>query len=312
MDKIPVTIVTGALGSGKTTFVNQVLTAEHGLRIGVIVNEFGEVGIDSELIVSSKEQMIELANGCVCCTVRGDLVEAAKQLIATNRIDYLLVETSGLAEVIPVAMAFTVGDLEEKCDLDSIICVIDAENYYDNTRRHLSALEQLQASDIVLLNKVDLVTPERIEDIKEDIKKKLPNATIIETVKATAPLKMLLGVGKFDIEKTKSWVVEEEEHTHEHVESCACKTGPVDSDKVQEFLENLPDNIYRAKGILCIKESKPGEADELRIIFHKVGKRTGLEFSRPFEENESRETKIVFIGTELKPKELQKGLEKCG
>lgn len=309
--KMPVTIITGALGSGKTTFVNSILTADHGLRVGIIVNEFGEVGIDSELIVSSKENMIELANGCVCCTVRGDLVEATKDLIATKKIDYLLVETSGLAEVIPVAMAFTVGDLEERCELDSIICVIDAENYYDNARRHLSALEQLQASDIVLLNKVDLVKKEQIEEIKADIKKKLPSATIIETVKASAPLKMLLGVGKFDIEKTKTWEVAEDEHAHEHAESCVARTGPIDSDKVQEFLENLPDTIYRAKGILCMKESKPGEADELRIIFHKVGKRTGLEFSRPFEEGEIRETKIVFIGTELKPKELQKKLEKC-
>ena len=311
--KIPVTIVTGALGAGKTTFVNYVLTAEHGLKIGVIVNEYGAVGIDGDIIVASKERMIELPNGCICCTVRGDLVEASKKLIATKKIDYLMIETSGLAEVIPVAMTFNAPELIKKAELDSIICVIDAENFDENMKRNRTALEQLQCADIVLLNKVDLVDKKKVEEIKKDVKKKVPKSQILETVKGRANLKLLLGVAKFDADKHLVWKRTEHEHAHDPgIEAFSCVAGAVDSDKVQAFLENLPDNIFRAKGILCIKESEAGAGDELRIVFQKVGKRTELEFTRPWEEGEEKQTKLVFIGTKLKPKELQKKLDSCG
>lgn len=311
--KIPVTIVTGALGAGKTTFVNYVLTAEHGLRIGVIVNEFGAVGIDSQLIATSeKEQLVELPNGCICCTVRGDLVQAAKELLATQKVDYLLVETSGLAEVVPVAQTFVMGELEEETDLDSILCIIDAEHYDENISRNLTALEQLQCSDIVLLNKIDLISEERKKEIKKDITQKVPKAQVLETVKGRAPVDLLIGVGKFDTEKPLEWEKRAHEHAHDPgIQAVACTTGPVDSDNVQVFLDNLPPNIFRAKGILCIKESQPGARDELRVIFQKVGKRTELEFSRPWEEGERKETKVVFIGTALEPKKLQKELDVC-
>ncbi len=312
MKKIPVTIVTGALGAGKTTFVNYVLTEEHGLRIGVIVNEYGAVGIDGDLIIASKERMIELPNGCICCTVRGDLISAARKLLATKKIDYLMIETSGLAEVIPVAQTFNAPELIEKAELDSIICVIDAENYEENMKRNRTALEQLQSADLVLLNKVDLVDKKKIETIKKEIKKKISKAQIIETVKGKAPLRLLLNTAQFDTQKHLAWKKEEHEHAHATgIESYSCVTGPVDSDKIQEFWENLPDNIFRAKGIVCIKESEPGAEDELRIVFHKVGKRTEMEFTRPWKEGETKETKLVFIGTKLKPKELQKKLDAC-
>lgn len=312
MEKIPVTIVTGALGSGKTTFVNYVLTAEHGLKVGVIVNEYGAIGIDGALMMTTKEKMIELPNGCVCCTVRGDLLEAAQQLIETGKIDYLMVETSGLAEAIPVAMTFNAPSIVEKAELDSIICVLDAENYEDNMKRNQTALEQLQCADIVLLNKVDLVDKKRLDDIKKDVKKYIPNAMIIETEKGRANLKLLLGVGKFNPDKHLTW--ERKEHDHAHntgMETTSFVTGSVDPDKFEAFWTSLPENIFRAKGIICIKESKPGEGDELRVAFHKVGKRWDMEFTRPWEEGEVKETKVVFIGTKLKPKELQKGLNSC-
>ncbi len=312
MEKMPVTIVTGALGAGKTTFVNYVLTEEHGLRIGVIVNEYGAVGIDGDLIIASKERMIELPNGCICCTVRGDLIEAARKLIATKEIDYLMIETSGLAEVIPVAQTFNAPELVEKAELDSIICVIDAENYEENMKRNRTALEQLQCADIILLNKVDLIDKKKVENVKKEIKKYVPNAQIIETVKGKATLKLLLGTGTFDPDKQLEWQRKEHEHAHSTgMETASFVVGAVDSDKIQEFWEQLPDNIFRAKGIVCIKESEPGAGDELRIVFHKVGKRTEMEFSRPWEEGEKKETKVVFIGTKLRPKELQKRLDAC-
>ncbi len=312
MDKIPVTIVTGALGAGKTTFVNYVLTAEHGLKIGVIVNEYGEVGIDGDLILASKDKLIELPNGCVCCTVRGDLIEASLTLLNTKKIDYLLIETSGLAEVVPAAMTFNAPELVERAELDSIICVLDAENYEENKKRNETALEQLQNADIVLLNKIDLVDKKRTEELRKDIKKILPQAQIIDTVKGQAPLKLLLGVSKFDPDKHEVWKRSEHEHAHDTgVESYSAITGAIDSDKFQEFWTQLPENIFRAKGVVCIKESAPGAGDELRVAFHKVGKRWEMEFTRPWEEGEEKQTKVVFIGKKIKPKELQKGLDAC-
>ncbi len=312
MEKIPVTIVTGALGAGKTTFVNYVLTAEHGLKIGVIVNEYGEVGIDGDLILASKDKLIELPNGCVCCTVRGDLIEASLNLLNTKKIDYLMIETSGLAEVVPAAMTYNAPELVEKAELDSIICVLDADNYSENMKRNKTALEQLENADIVLLNKVDIVEKKKVEEIKKAIKKILPKAQIIETVKGQAPLKLLLGVSKFDQEKHGVWKRSEHEHAHDTgIESYSARTGAIDSDKFQEFWQNLPEEIFRAKGIVCIKESTPGAGDELRIAYHKVGKRWDMEFTRPWEKGEKKETKVVFIGTKLKPKELKKGLDSC-
>lgn len=311
MDKIPVTIVTGALGAGKTTFVNYVLTAEHGLKVGVIVNEYGEVGIDGALMMTTKEKMIELPNGCVCCTVRGDLLEAAQQLIKSGKVDYLMVETSGLAEAIPVAQTFNVPPLVDEAELDSIICVIDAEYFEDNMKRNKTALEQLQCADIVLLNKVDLVDKKKVDSVKKDVKKYVPNAMIIETEKGRANLKLLLGVGKFNPDKHLDWDRKEHDHAHNTgMETCSFVTGPVDSDKFEAFWTKLPDSIFRAKGIVCIKESKPGAEDEFRVAFHKVGKRWDMEFTRPWEEGEKKETRVVFIGTKLKPKELQKNLDK--
>jgi len=309
---IPVTIVTGALGAGKTTFVNHVLTEEHGLKIGVIVNEYGEVGIDGDLIIASKDKLIELPNGCICCTVRGDLIEAVRKLLATNKIDYLLIETSGLAEVIPAAMTFNAPEFIGKVELDSIICVIDAENYAENMQRNKTAFEQLQNSDIVLLNKVDIVKAETVYKIKKEIKKYVPNAQIIETEKCKAPLKLLLGVGKFDTDKQLKWKRKEHEHAHATgIESVSCVTGPVDSDKFEDFWQKLPDNIFRAKGIICIKESEKGAGDEIRVAFHKVGKRWDMDFTRPWEKGEKKQTKAVFIGTKLSKKELQKKVDSC-
>ncbi len=311
--KIPVTIITGALGSGKTTFVNHVLTAEHGLKVGVIVNEYGAVGIDGALLeTKTEEDFIELPNGCICCTVRSDLIEAAQTLIATGNIDYLMIETSGVAEAVPVAMSFSAPELIDIARIDGIICVVDAENYDENKQRNKTAIEQLEASDIVLLNKADRVEQKDIARITEDIKKHVPNAHIIETVKCNVNLKLLLGVGAFDPDKHLSWNKAEHQHAHDTgVEVVSCTTGPVDSDKAQAFLENLPKTIFRAKGILCIKESEPGLQDELRIVFQKVGAYTELEFTRPWKENENKETKVVFIGTDLRPKELQEQLENC-
>ena len=308
MEKTPVTIVTGALGAGKTTFINHILTANHGLQIGVMVNEFGSVSIDSELLIASKEKLVELPNGCMCCMVRGDIIKSALELLNTGKIDYLVVETSGLADVLPVAYTFNAPELVERAELDSILCVIDAENHEENKKNIQVTLDQLHSADIVLLNKADLVSEKYLEKIKAEIKKMVPRALILESVKGKIALEAVLGVGRFDAKEH----TEKTKHRHEDgMESVSFTTKAVDSDKVQEFLENLPANIIRAKGILCIKESEKGLDDELRIAFQKVGKRTELEFTRPWEKGEKKHTVLVFIGKKLDKKWLQKKLDTC-
>ena len=301
---IPVTIVTGALGSGKTTLINHILTSNHGLKVGVIVNEFGSIGIDSGILMTTSEKLIELPNGCICCMVREDITIAALKLIKEGKIDYLVIETSGLAEPLPVAFAFSEPQIKEYAELDSIICVIDSENCEQSLKEPI-ARDQLQSSDIVILNKVDLASS--ITHTKSLIRKYSPHTQIIESVKCSIPVNLILGSQKFDPSKLKK----EKKHMKTGFVSESFITGPVDPDKSQEFLENLPENIFRAKGILCIKESEKGSGDELRVSFQKVGKRTELEFTRPWQEGEKKETKLVFIGTKLDKKELKKSLEEC-
>lgn len=306
---IPVTIVTGALGAGKTTFVNYILTAPHGLRIGVIVNEFGEVGIDGELLVTTKEQFIELPNGCICCMVRGDLIDAADSLLNSGRIDYLVIETSGLAEALPAALAFDAPKLEGRAELDAIVCVIDAENIDEHLKLGPTIKEQMQCADIVLVSKSDLVTQKRLSQVKANVKKWVPGAVMLDAVKGRVDLSLVLGVRAMH---KREWRREEHGHAHDtEVMSVSVETGPVDPDKAQVFFESLPDSVVRAKGVVCMKESEKGAADELRVIYQKVGKRWDFEFGRPFEEGEDKRTKVVFIGKKLDKAGLKKGLEKC-
>ncbi|RMD58406.1 GTP-binding protein, partial [Candidatus Woesearchaeota archaeon] len=301
--KVPVTIVTGALGSGKTTFVNRVLTSDHGLRIGVIVNEFGEVGIDSELIVRSEEKLVELSNGCVCCSVREDLVSTVKMLVEKERVNYILLETSGLSEVVPAAMAFEATELKDIAFIDSIICLVDAVHFLDALRKHRSVREQVEVADFVLLNKADLVHRSDLDRIKEVIRDIVPQAHIIETVRADVDVRLLLGVNKPHL--VEDWKKSQHLHAHDGgISAVSAEAGAVDSDKVQEFLESLPDTVFRAKGILCIKESRPGEGDELRVSFQKVGRFVDLELTRPWLPSEEKKTKVVFIGKHLDSKAL--------
>ena len=310
MGKVPVTIVTGALGAGKTTFVNFILTADHGLKVGVIVNEFGAVGIDGELLVASKEQFIELPNGCICCTVRSDLIEAANTMLNSNKIDYLVVETSGLAEVLPAALAFDLPQLAKRAVLDSIVCVVDAENFEQHLKLGPTVLEQVQYADIVLVSKVDLVSPVQVEKVKGKVRKIVPGAVVLDVARGKANLSAILGV-RAKHEK-RDW--KKEDHAHAHnldISSVSVETDPVDPDKIQKFLEKLPDSVIRAKGIVAMKESAKGERDELRVIYHKVGRRWEFEFGRPFEKNEVRKTKLVFIGLKLDAKKLTAGAKAC-
>jgi G3E family GTPase len=312
MPLIPVSIVTGSLGSGKTTLLNYLLTENHGIRIGVIVNEFGDVGIDSELIVSNTDEMIELTNGCVCCTVRGDLVASVKQILATG-IEYILIETSGLAEPAPVANTFLASELRAQTKLDGIITVVDAENFTDALAQGETARDQVAAADVILLNKVDLVSGDELREVEDEVWGISPRVFIFRTVRCRAPLNILLATGRFNIDR---WLAGHVDDEHEHASGFAAvairQSKHLRIDEVNRFVRSLPVGIFRAKGILSIGNlADPSPEKDMRMVFHKVGKRIELFFDRPWRQGEAHETKIVLIGESVEKERWQAQLDLC-
>lgn len=317
MSRIPVSIITGSLGSGKTTLLNYLLTENHGIKIGVIVNEFGDVGIDADLIVASKDDVIELANGCVCCTVRGDLIEAVKKTLEKD-IEYLLIETSGMAEPGPVANTFLVPELPEiraKTKLDGIITVVDAENLSLALAHGPTVKEQILAADVVLLNKEDLVSEEEVKRIEGKIHEISPRTFIFRTRFGRAPLNVLLATGRFDIDR---WMEEgrASDHHHEHAAGFTAvaltQKKPLSIDATGAMLRSIPVDIFRAKGILCIGNiSDADPAKDLRMVFQKVGKRIETFFDRPWQEGELHESKVVLIGPKINHAHWQSEMDKC-
>jgi G3E family GTPase len=214
---LPVTIITGFLGSGKTTLLNHILTNQQGLKTAVLVNEFGEIGIDNELIVSTDENMVELNNGCICCTINNDLVDAVyKVLEREERLDYLVVETTGLADPLPVALTFLGTELRDLTRLDSIITVVDAANYSLDLFNSQAAYSQIAYGDVILLNKADLVDEAALNELERKIGEVKEGARILRTTNSQVPLALILSVGLFESDKYFDTVEEEHEHHHDH------------------------------------------------------------------------------------------------
>ncbi len=311
---VPVSIVTGALGSGKTTLLNHILTENHGIKIGVIVNEFGDVGIDSELIVSSTDEMIELANGCICCTIRGDLVGAVKQTLEKH-VEYILIETSGMAEPSPVANTFLAGELRLHTKLDGIITVVDAENLHTALGHGPTVVEQIKAADVILLNKSDLVNENELTALEKQIHEFSPRAFIFRTQNCRAPLNILLATGKFNIDR---WLDSGfgDEHDHEHAAGFSAvglqTNKPLRVDAFANFTRLIPVDIFRAKGIICIGNlADSSSKKDMRMVFHKVGKRIETFFDRSWRDGEEHKTKIVLIGKNIDAKYWQNELDLC-
>ncbi|MFS8799388.1 CobW family GTP-binding protein [Synechococcus sp. R60.3] len=314
--QLPVTILTGFLGSGKTTLLKRILEEEHGLRIGVILNEFGEISIDGELINLPEEGLMQLNNGCLCCTVREDFERAARQLLQhAQALDYLVVETSGVADPRQVTELFVQRVFHEELRLDGVVTLVDGAEYWRNFQRSQTAAHQIGSADILLLNKVDLIDEAERERILLDLRCYNPAAPCLLTTHAQVPLARILDVHAFRPELWDPRLpnAETEAHHSHHLEEDGIQSvsfqlqQPLDLAAFRDWLQDMPETLFRAKGVLWVVD------EPQRVIFHQVGQRQTLFLERDWDPDEPRLSKIVLIGKGLEPEQLAAGLSRvCG
>jgi G3E family GTPase len=321
-NRLPVTVITGYLGSGKTTLINYILTANHGKRIAVIENEFGEIGIDDALVINAEEEIFEMNNGCICCTVRGDLIRILGNLMKRkDKFDYILVETTGLADPAPVAQTFLVDDeIRSQLKLDAIVTVADAKfliQHLDDEKEvgvENEAVEQIAFADRVLLNKIDLVSAEERKEVVRRIRLINANAEIIPTTMSQVDLDQVLGVGAFDLSRVLEMEPEflnDTEHQHDlSITSVGidCE-GKVSVQKINEWLGWLlgerGTDIFRMKGILNMW------GDNRRFVFQGVHMLFDGTPGEPWKDGEARRNRMVFIGRNLDRQDLERRFKAC-
>ncbi len=342
---IPVTVLTGYLGSGKTTLLNRILSESHGKKYAVIVNEFGEIGIDNDLIVSSDEEIYEMNNGCVCCTVRGDLIRVISNLMKRRgRFDAILVETTGLADPAPVAQTFFMDeDVRQWAQLDAVVALVDAKHLMLRLNDAPEAEDQIAFADVVLLNKVDLVTDDERKIVEAAIRTINPHATVYPTERANIDLNHILDRGAFDLTR----ILENDpdflkgsdhspDHTHDHDHTCSPDCDHHDHGHGHGHGENIHDtditsvslrgatlnpdlffpwinkitqidgpDILRLKGIIAFKD------DPERYVIQGIHMIVEGDHQRPWHDDEPRESRLVFIGRNLDREKLERTFKAC-
>jgi G3E family GTPase len=347
-DKTPVTVLTGYLGAGKTTLLNRILSEDHGRKYAVIVNEFGEVGIDNDLIVGSDEEVFEMNNGCVCCTVRGDLIRVLSGLMKRKgKFDAIIVETTGLADPAPVAQTFFVDDdVRAKTELDSVTAVVDAKHLPLRLKDSKEAAEQIAFADQIILNKTDLVSEGELREVESAIRTLNPLAPIRRAQRSNVPLETILGRHAFDLTRAQALQPEflnpahgepghvhdehcehdhdhhghDHEHDHHgHIHDHVAESGissisltsdkPVDANRVTAWLNN----VLQTQGpdILRAKGILDIKGDDRRLVFQAVHMILEGDFQGPWREGDKRYSRLVFIGRNLDCEALKAGFESC-
>jgi G3E family GTPase len=306
---VPLTILTGFLGAGKTTLLNRILTGNHGLRVGVLVNDFGSINIDAELVVGVDGNMISLANGCVCCQIRDDLVESVGAMLARpESIEYILLEASGVADPAGIFMTFNDPNLRDRIRLDGVTCVIDADQVFAHPEYPPLMdlkLRQVGFADMLILNKVELAGPERVAKVRAWLDEHFNRLRIVETNYCEVPYQILLGVGRFDPARSglNSHAVAQsctdptcydDDHGHDHSQLFSTWSYETDQplalEVLRETMRKLPGTVYRAKGIVY-----SADAPQRRVVLQVVGRRVDISLQDDWGERAPR-TRIVAIG----------------
>lgn len=318
-EAIPITILTGFLGAGKTTLLNRILSGDHGLKVGVLVNDFGSINIDAELVVGVDEDMISLANGCVCCQIRDDLIDAVDNLVARSEpVEYILLEASGVADPASIYTTFVDSKYRDRIHLDSVTCVVDAEQLLldDNPGLIMLKMRQIACADLVILNKVDIAGAEQIQQVRQMINGMMNRVRIVEAVHCDVPLEILLAVGRFDPAQTELLSEEAGKGEYHHATDAGHlfsrwsyeSEQPFSLESLREMIRReLPGSIYRCKGIVYTVE-EPGR----RAVLQCVGRRTDVLLSDEWEESTPR-TQIVAIGEldSFDPEDLKEKFDSC-
>jgi G3E family GTPase len=316
MDQVPVTVLTGFLGAGKTTLLNRILTEQHGRKYAVVINEFGELGVDNDLVVDSDEEVFEMNNGCICCTVRGDLIRIVGALMKRRgKFDGIIVETTGLANPAPVAQTFFVDEgVRAKTKLDAIVTLVDAKHIFGQLTDNPEAEAQIAFADILVLNKTDLVDEAALAAVEARLRSINPLARLMRAHKADVPVEELLHLGAFDLDRILAFdpdFLTDDTHSHEEgIVSVSYEVArPLDQDKFQawigQLLQEKGADMLRTKGILAYR------GEDRRFAFQAVHMIADGDFIGPWAEGDPRRSKLVIIGRNLNRPQLRRGFEGC-